>query len=173
MISTGQRKRQSWRLSNTKFAECVKYTVEFLPETEIDKRDKKILEYIFINGMTATAISEMKDPMIISTSNRSKGKPLSASSILEIVYKHIPELRHRESQSKRKSTPKRIELMNKRRNIKSPHERRCAFCGKENELEEHHMIPLCLGGDNQDENLVYLCRNCHMAVSKYQRKLLK
>ena len=40
-------------------------------------------------------------------------------------------------------------------------------------LELHHMISICMGGDNSDFNLVYLCKKCHKQVTKYQHGILK
>lgn len=53
----------------------------------------------------------------------------------------------------------------------SHHVKQCAFCGSQNDLEEHHMIPLYMGGTNDDRNLVFLCHDCHKTVSSYQAKL--
>ena len=45
----------------------------------------------------------------------------------------------------------------------------CRNCGKEgdsSEIEAHHIIPVCVGGSNEDENLVLLCKSCHVAVHR-------
>ena len=49
--------------------------------------------------------------------------------------------------------------------------KQCAFCGNKDCLQEHHMIPLFMGGTNNDENLVWLCKSCHLTVTKYQKTL--
>lgn len=66
----------------------------------------------------------------------------------------------------------RVELMKKRRSQKNPHIKQCAFCGDTDNLEEHHMIPMFLGGTNDDRNLIFLCHKCHRQVSVYQRKFI-
>jgi hypothetical protein len=38
---------------------------------------------------------------------------------------------------------------------------KCLKCGIGVNLEIHHITPLCLGGDNQKENLATLCFKCH------------
>lgn len=41
---------------------------------------------------------------------------------------------------------------------------KCASCGNDDELEIHHIVPLCLGGTNNLTNLVPLCHRCHKAA---------
>ena len=40
-------------------------------------------------------------------------------------------------------------------------EKRCWRCGKETELQRCHLIPDSLGGKDEPENLVLLCKRCH------------
>lgn len=49
---------------------------------------------------------------------------------------------------------------------------RCANCGGADQLEWHHMIPAALGGTAEPENMVCLCKDCHEAVTAYQRKIM-
>jgi hypothetical protein len=37
----------------------------------------------------------------------------------------------------------------------------CQLCGKKGELFVHHVLPLTLGGGNEDLNLITVCRQCH------------
>lgn len=161
-------KRSSWRLPHDLMAKCVEYTIKFHAETMEQERDKRILEYMFLDGYTATYIHDLQDPRIVCYSNRNKGKPLSATSILHIVYQHIPELKNRERIYTPKGEPVRKELERQKRRNAIKKVKRCAFCGGNNRLELHHMIPICMGGDNSDENLVYLCHDCHKKVTEYQ-----
>lgn len=47
-------------------------------------------------------------------------------------------------------------------------ESQCFICGIRNEkvLETHHLIPGRIGGSDDDENVVKLCRNCHVCVEE-------
>lgn len=161
------------RLPTQLYEKAVRFTTSFQPQGDVEKRNKKVLELYFLKQMSATGIAKMKDPTLVSTSNRSKGKCLSASSILEIVYTYFPEIRNMPPVHKPKHQDERVQLMKKRRRNQSGHLKKCAFCGTEKNLEEHHMIPLCLGGTNDDENLVWLCKGCHRDVSDYQMRLTK
>lgn len=166
--------KRAWNLSQKQIAKYTIYISKIEPHTEKEKRDKKVLEYLFIHGYNATKIAELNDPIIICFSNRNKGKQLSPSSILEIAYKHFPELRHKNRQIKRRNnTNERIKLMKYRKKNLSIHIRQCAFCGAKDNLEEHHMIPLEMGGDNSEENLIFLCKNCHKLVSAYQMMIVR
>lgn len=40
----------------------------------------------------------------------------------------------------------------------------CNICWKNREVQIHHIIPVELGGDNADENLIVVCLNCHSEV---------
>lgn len=42
----------------------------------------------------------------------------------------------------------------------------CAQCGDWYGLNQHHKRLRCAGGDNSPDNLMVLCRNCHVAHHK-------
>ena len=145
---------------------AIKY-YDGMPETtEVEKRDKLILRYFLIDNLCASAIARRNDPAIVCFSNKCKWEPqLTPSSILRIIYKHCPYLKPERNS---RSNDKRVELRRKRENIPSTHIKQCAFCGSKKTLEEHHMIPLMFGGDNDERNLIYLCHKCHAQVTQYQ-----
>ena len=60
----------------------------------------------------------------------------------------------------------RIELRMKRKKKAAEHIKQCAFCGTKKNLEEHHMIPLSMGGTNDELNLIFLCKDCHNSLDK-------
>jgi 5-methylcytosine-specific restriction endonuclease McrA len=48
----------------------------------------------------------------------------------------------------------------------------CEECSKKMTLKEmniDHIIPLCVGGSNEPENLQVLCKKCHFVKSKDER----
>lgn len=53
----------------------------------------------------------------------------------------------------------------------------CQLCGSTNWLEIHHIIYRSQGGNNDERNLIRLCKKCHMLVhsnkKKWQEFLLK
>lgn len=134
-------------------------------DTDEQRRDKRICQLFFEENMSAQSISRLNDPLIVCYSNRGKGKPLSTTSILRRIYMLFPEFRGRNNI--KKNNP-RCELIHKRQVEASPHIKQCAFCGSNTNLEEHHMIPLFMGGTNDDRNLVFLCHDCHLSVTQYQ-----
>ena len=135
-------------------------------------RAKAILTYFIKDNMCASAISRLNDPRIVAFSNRSFYKPLSATSILRIIYQYFPEFEGRQLKQN-VSNRNRVDLIRKREKHNSPHIKQCGFCGSTENLEEHHMIPLYMGGTNDDRNLIFLCHKCHKEVSKYQHLLRK
>jgi len=42
----------------------------------------------------------------------------------------------------------------------------CYFCGSEEQIESHHILPQRFGGPDDDENLVDVCRDCHEKIEK-------
>lgn len=70
--------------------------------------------------------------------------------------------------------------MSKRHNIRNWHNIRrrvfkrdgfqCKTCGKRANLECHHIVHLQDGGSNDLSNLETICRACHIALHKPDRK---
>ena len=147
----------------------------FVPKTEAEKRDKKLLEYFLIDGMSTQEIFDKHGSEIICLGNRARGKPLTINSMSVIIKKYIPQAAyldwHREKSEK--EIIRMEHTMNKAAGQICNHIKQCAFCGSKNRLEEHHMIPVKLQGTNDQRNLVYLCHDCHLDVTRYQKDLLK
>lgn len=40
----------------------------------------------------------------------------------------------------------------------------CCNCGSTEELEYHHIIPICLGGNDTNSNMACLCYPCHQKI---------
>ena len=166
-------KNHGWRsISVEERAEALQMLNCFTPKNKKEKRAKAILELFIRDRYSAQAIERLHHPDIISFGNRSYGNPLRSPAILSVIYEYFPQFRGRNRTGKGKEKS-RVELMRKRDNTENPHIKACAFCGSVENLEEHHMIPLSMGGTNADENLIFLCYSCHKAVTAYQNKLRK
>lgn len=50
------------------------------------------------------------------------------------------------------------------REVMSEHER-CELCGSSRSLEAHHIIPLALGGTDEKENILCVCKKCHALLT--------
>lgn len=125
-----------------------------------------------MRGLSGLAIADLKDPEIVCLSNRNRGKPLSGASISVIIRKYLPDAGYH----KRELSNQEIIRNEHRKYVQQGktcvHKKRCGFCDSLNRLEEHHMIPVALGGTNDQNNLIYLCHDCHKKVTQYQRNLL-
>lgn len=144
---------------------------ESMPErTELEKRDKQILKYFLVDNLCASAIARRNDPAIVCYSNRKRGEQLAGGSILRIIYTHCPYLRLERND---RTKDQRVILTHRRKRTESKHIKQCAFCGSKEDLEEHHMIPIKLGGDSDERNLVFLCHKCHLQVTQYQKQIRK
>jgi hypothetical protein len=59
--------------------------------------------------------------------------------------------------------PSRKELpQGQRKRILDKFDNTCSECPSSDELEIDHIVPLCDGGSNDDENLQVLCNDCHI-----------
>lgn len=46
---------------------------------------------------------------------------------------------------------------------------KCRNCGKESDLEAHHIVPIEAGGTNVLSNIATLCRDCHLKAHRNKR----
>lgn len=152
-----------WRIPNKDLQRIFSFIENWNPETDVEKRDKKILEYAFIENMNAQQISRLNDPDLVGMGNRSRGKPLSPSSILSICYKYAPEAKNR-AHDTRPDKRQRDELFRTRKKSPLPRQKFCATCGEDRNIELHHIIPISAGGSNNYFNLIYLCHDCHVKL---------
>lgn len=44
----------------------------------------------------------------------------------------------------------------------------CELCGSHRELQAHHIIPIVLGGDDSNENLLCVCKKCHSLLTPHK-----
>ena len=165
-----------WNLPPDMRAAIIIRLNDFTPTTEAERRNKRILEYAFVNDMNAVAIYRLQDPEIIGMGNRSRGKPLDPKSIWQICMDFAPEvLEYRRSRPSKPITERRNALYKQRLQgtIKRP--AACATCGSKKEIEQHHIIPLKAGGTDDYFNLISLCHDCHMKLHHtiYDRLLWK
>lgn len=49
----------------------------------------------------------------------------------------------------------------------------CVYCGSQEKLHIHHIIPMDLGGPNTMENLEVVCKLCHHKLHSSIRTILK
>lgn len=167
LYSKNEHYKKGWNISNKNLKEIFDFIDNFHPKNDIEKRNKKILKYAFEENMTALQISKLKDKDIICYSNRAKGKPLSNAEISRIIRDYDLIKEKRINYSKRKNYLRRKELTKKiqKKEINKP--KICSACGKNKNLELHHIVPIVLGGNDDYYNLIYLCNRCHKSIHKY------
>lgn len=126
---------------------------------------KLIVSLAFIDEMSTTDIAYYCADYGIYSRNH---QPYSRRRIQQIIAEEVPE--YNQYQKKRDRAEKRkqhFRILDMKE--KSP----CARCGATGSVELHHMIPLFLGGSNDDANLIWLCKECHKDVTAYQREKFK
>ena len=135
--------------------------IKNLPErSEKEIRDKKILELVFIEGLTTKDIEESGE--FIS----SWGKNTSQRRIQQIVQDYVPDYRSCRKKEK-KYSDEYYKLRAEQAKIRKTMKQECCICGCHYRLELHHMIPLGIGGTNDERNCIILCRTCHEKANKY------
>lgn len=48
--------------------------------------------------------------------------------------------------------------------------KQCKMCGSTNWIEKHHIVYRSEGGNNDNKNLIHLCKRCHMLVHSNKKK---
>ena len=155
------RKRDMWKNIPWK----VRHEIEERINGMTDGIRKTICTLAFIDDMSTTDIASFCiDNGILSRNH----KPYSRRRIQQIIAECIPEYnmfqKHTERAKKRAQHHKIREKLTKTF---------CGKCGCTENLELHHMTPLFLGGTDSDENLLWLCHECHSKVTKYQQQQWK
>lgn len=49
----------------------------------------------------------------------------------------------------------------------------CVFCGDEEDLEVHHVVPKRVHGSNHPENLLTTCTTCHGVLESATRRIVR
>ena len=139
---------------------------EFKPTNDAERRDKRILELAFIHDMNPQQIARLNDPEFVGLGNRSRGKPLSPTSIYDICMSFAPEVaEYRKSRKTETQEKKQRNALFK--GVTSGEIRKydfCATCGSKKYVELHHIIPVSVGGTDDYFNLISLCHDCHMKL---------
>lgn len=102
-----------------------------------------------------------------------QNKPMSTRWIQQILTEHFPEFHIQKTHKQQRKNQKIRTEQNKLRKTIITDDSSCAKCGSKENLEIHHMFPVLLGGDNEDCNLVVLCRDCHKRTSIYNCKKIQ
>jgi 5-methylcytosine-specific restriction endonuclease McrA len=63
--------------------------------------------------------------------------------------------------SKVKKKKKGVKKVNPVKKFRKQKEGECFFCGATTNLQHHHIIPKCIGGDKLENNKVFVCAECH------------
>lgn len=140
----------------------------------ISKRDEMILTELIVNMRSTAELAYLAETdknfnWLISNQNR----PISTRRIQQILTDYFPEFHIQATHKQNKKNTKiRTEQTEMRKIIITP-DSVCAKCGSKVNLELHHMLPVVLGGDNDDRNLIILCQDCHQQTTNYFRTKLK
>lgn len=65
--------------------------------------------------------------------------------------------------------PKNKRIVNKK--LLKDKKSRCQLCGKVGQTEKHHKKTKGSGGDDTEENLIEVCRQCHTKLHTGEKKI--
>lgn len=72
---------------------------------------------------------------------------------------------------RKKKGVKKVKVVKKVRVVKKQGE--CFICGATTNLQDHHVIPKCIGGDKLENNKVQLCADCHKKLHQLLDPVIK
>ena len=90
---------------------------------------------------------------------------MSVRRIQQILTNYFPEFHIQTTHKTNRKNQKIRTEQNRLREVMITPDSHCGKCGSKDNLEIHHMLPVVLGGDNIDDNLLILCRDCHQKVT--------
>jgi len=141
---------------------------------KISERDFKILTELIVNMKSTAELEELavtdEDYTWLQSNQR---KPMSIRRIQQILTDNFPEFHIQTTHKSNKPTTKIRSEQIAMRKVMITEDSVCSKCGCKENLELHHMLPVCIGGDNDDRNLIILCHGCHQQTTSYFRSLLK
>lgn len=155
-----------WTFDAKKRSAALEKAQKWIPKGEKDKRDKDICVLILAHDLNSAQIERLHHNRFVRwTRNGKTSEPLTSRGIRSIFYKHFPELRRNRGYSATtENTKRRYEFYTSREHLLNGRPKVCAFCGSDDDLRVHHIIPICDGGENTPYNLMYLCEDCHRAI---------
>lgn len=138
-------------------------------------RDYKILYEIIVNMISTAHLAYLaRTDEKYSWCKSNQNKPMSVRRIQQILCEYFPEFHiwtSHEGTKKKAEQQIRTEMLRRKKEIKIL--KQCGRCGSKNNLELHHLFPVCLGGTNDDRNFIWLCHDCHKIQSLYFLERLK
>lgn len=156
-----RRRRDMWKAIPRERLKEIRWQVQEMPKS----RDRTVLLLAFVHGLTTPEIAEIAKTRddLMSRNHR----PLSRRRIQQIILIYVPDANAYQDHSQKESAH------SDHGKFAWSHQKECcANCGSTERLEWHHMIPAALGGTAEPENMVCLCKECHDAVTAYQRKIM-
>lgn len=140
----------------------------------LSERNEKILTELIVNMRTTEELAYLartdNDYEWLQSNQR---RPMSGRRIKQILDHYFPEFK---IQTTHKKNNPRTKIRNEQTVLKQviiTKDSECAWCGSKESLELHHLLPVCIGGDNDSRNLMILCHDCHQEATKYFMSLLR
>lgn len=144
-----------------------------IADSAVSERDAKILTELIINQISTAKLAYLgRTDENYSWLQSNQGKPMSTRRIQQILTDNFPEFHlqttHKQNNPRQNCRHEQQEI--RKQIIKE--DSCCSRCGSKENLELHHMIPLAIGGDNDNRNLTILCKHCHQQITNYDNMII-
>lgn len=147
---------------------------DIIKNNKVSDRNQRILTEIIINHKTTAQLAYLaRTDEEYSWLQSNQNKPLCERQIGNILRDNFPEFHIKTTHKKTDKISKIRREQNVIRKTMITSDSVCGKCGSKEDLEIHHMLPVVLGGDNDDRNLIILCHDCHHQTTNYFNTKLK
>lgn len=147
---------------------------DLIEKQMLSERDQKILTEIIINNKSTAQLAYLaQNDEEYGWLQSNQRRPMSVRQIQNILIKKFPEFHIQSTHKKTDKISKIRREQNVIRKTMITPDSVCSKCGSKENLEIHHMLPVAIGGDNDDRNLIILCHDCHRQTTNYFKTKLK
>lgn len=147
--------------------------LEMQANNKLSERDSKILTEIIINQKTTAELAYLaRTDESYDWLQSNQNKPISERRIHQILTQNFPEFHIQTSHKQDNPRKNARREQTKLRQQLITEDSFCKICGSKENLELHHMIPLAIGGDNDNRNIIILCCNCHKTITYYDNSII-
>ena len=146
---------------------------QLVRENKLSERNEEILRELIYKQKTTEQLAYLaRNDENYTWLQSNQNKPMSSRRIQQILTEYFPEFHIQKTHKKQNEHQKIRNEHPKLRDTIITKDSCCGRCGCCKDLQIHHMLPVMLNGDNDERNLVILCKDCHRQTTTYNKKYI-
>lgn len=146
---------------------------QLVRENQLSPRNEEILRELIYKQKTTEQLAYLaRSDENYAWLQSNQNKPMSSRRIHQILTEYFPEFHIQKTHKKEKDNQKIRNEHPKLRDAIITKDSRCGRCGCHQNLQIHHMMSVMLNGDNDERNLVILCKDCHRQTTTYNQRFI-